>query len=94
MRQALQGMQFFNNFVAKQKVMTTEEYFYLEHYLEHYSIIFGNHQMKDLFNELSDYRYLLFKNLENISFNEGKERVEYFYSKAKKMITGQSLLLE
>lgn len=64
--------------------MTIEEYFYLEHYLEHYSIIFGNHQMKDLFNELSDYRYLLFKNLENISFYKGKEKVEYFYSKAQK----------
>lgn len=22
--------------------MTTEEYFYLDHYLEHYAIIFGN----------------------------------------------------
>ena len=46
MRQALQGMQFFNNFVAKQKVMTTEEYFYLDHYLEHYAIIFGKKKKK------------------------------------------------
>ena len=63
--------------------MTIEEYFYLEHYLEHYGIIFGNNNMKSLFKELDDYLYFLFKNLEDISFNEGKERVEYFYSKAK-----------
>lgn len=63
--------------------MTIEEYFYLDHYLEHYSIIFGNHQMKDLFDELSDYRYFLFKNTEQISFDEGKIKVEYFYNKAK-----------
>ena len=63
--------------------MTTEEYFYLEHYLEHYSIIFGNHQMKDSFNELSDYRYLIFKNRHNMPFDEGKSKVEYFCNKAQ-----------
>ena len=63
--------------------MTIEEYFYLEHYLEHYSIIFGNHQMKALFDELSDYRYFLFKNMDNMSFDEGKNKVEYFYNKAQ-----------
>ena len=63
--------------------MTTEEYFYLEHYLEHYSIIFGNHQKKELFDELSDYRYFLFINSEKISFDEGKSKVEYFYHKAQ-----------
>lgn len=63
--------------------MTTEEYFYLEHYLEHYSIIFGSHQIKDLFNEISDYRYFLFKNTEQISFADGKSKVEYFYHKAQ-----------
>ena len=82
MRQALQGMQFFNNFVAKQKVMTTEEYFYLDHYLEHYAIIFGNNDMKSLFNEVDEYQYFLFKNTEQISFEEGKSKVEYFYNKA------------
>ncbi len=83
MRQALQGMQFFNNFVAKQKVMTTEEYFYLDHYLEHYAIIFGNNDVKSLFNEVDEYQYFLFKNTEQISFEEGKSKVEYFYNKAK-----------
>lgn len=78
------GMAKFHTFAAKQNVMTTEEYFYLEHYLEHYSIIFGNHQMKDLFNELSDYRYFLFKNRHNIPFNDGKNKVIYYYDKAQK----------
>ena len=44
--------------------MTIEEYFYLDHYLEHYAIIFG-------------------KNTEQISFEEGKGKVEYFYNKAQ-----------
>lgn len=63
--------------------MTTEEYFYLEHYIEHYSIIFGNHQMKDLFDELSDYRYFLFTNRHKMPFDEGRNQVEFFYNKAK-----------
>jgi hypothetical protein len=74
---------FFNNFAAKQNIMTTEEYFYLEHYLTHYSIIFGNNNMKSLFKELEDYHYFLFKNTEQISFEEGKSKVEYFYNKAQ-----------
>lgn len=76
-------MLLFNTFAAKQEVMTTEEYFYLEHYLEHYSIIFGNNNMKSLFNELDSYRYFLFKNTEQISFNDGKSKVEYYYQKAQ-----------
>ncbi|MDD7439230.1 hypothetical protein [Prevotellamassilia timonensis] len=63
--------------------MTTEEYFYLEHYLTHYSIIFGNNNMKSLFKELDDYDYFLFKNRHNMPFEEGKSKVEYFYNKAQ-----------
>lgn len=63
--------------------MTTEEYFYLDHYLEHYAIIFGNNDMKSLFNEVGEYHYFLFKNTEQISFEEGKSQVEYFYNKAQ-----------
>ena len=79
----LQGMLLFNTFAAKQEVMTTEEYFYLDHYLEHYAIIFGNNDMKSLFNEVDEYQYFLFKNTEQISFEEGKSKVEYFYNKAQ-----------
>lgn len=79
----LQGMLLFNTFAAKQEVMTTEEYFYLDHYLEHYAIIFGNNDMKSLFNEVGEYQYFLFKNTEQISFEEGKSKVEYFYNKAQ-----------
>lgn len=78
----LQGMQFFNNFAAKQKVMTIEEYFYLEHYLEHYSIIFHNHNMKTLVEEVVDYLSYLFKNTDNVSFDVGRAKVEHFYNKA------------
>ena len=63
--------------------MTIEEYFYLDHYLEHYAIIFGNNDMKSLFNEVDEYQYFLFKNTEQISFEEGKGKVEYFYNKAQ-----------
>ena len=63
--------------------MTTEEYFYLDHYLEHYAIIFGNNDMKSLFNEVDEYQYFLFKNTEQISFEEGKGKVEYFYNKVQ-----------
>ncbi len=63
--------------------MTIEEYFYLEHYLEHYAIIFGNNDMKSLFNEVDEYHYFLFKNTEQISFEEDKSKVEYFYNKAQ-----------
>lgn len=76
-------MLLFNTFAAKQEVMTTEEYFYLDHYLEHYAIIFGNNDMKSLFNEVDEYQYFLFKNTEQISFEEGKSKVEYFYNKAQ-----------
>lgn len=79
----LQGMQFFNNFATKQNAMTTEEYFYLDHYLEHYAIIFGNNDMKSLFNEVDEYQYFLFKNRHNMPFEEGKSKVEYFYNKAQ-----------
>ena len=39
--------------------------------------------MKSLFNELDSYRYFLFKNTEQISFNDGKSKVEYYYQKAQ-----------
>ena len=63
--------------------MTTEDFFYLEHYLTHYSIIFHNHKMKSLLDEVIDYDYFLFKNRHNMSFEEGKSKVEYFYNKAR-----------
>ena len=77
------GMAKFHTFAAKQKVMTTEEYFYLDHYLEHYAIIFGNNDMKSLFNEVDEYQYFLFKNMDAMPFNDGRTKVEYFYSKAQ-----------
>lgn len=39
--------------------------------------------MKSLFKELDDYDYFLFKNMEQISFEEGKSKVEYFCNKAQ-----------
>lgn len=63
--------------------MTIEEYFYLDHYLEHYAIIFGNNDMKSLFNEVDEYQYFLFTNRHKMPFDEGKNQVEYFYNKAK-----------
>lgn len=39
--------------------------------------------MKSLFKELDDYDYFLFKNMEQISFEKGKSKVEYFYNKAQ-----------
>lgn len=62
--------------------MTTEEYFYLEHYLEHYSIIFHNHKMRTMVDEVVDYLSYLFKNTDNVSFDVGRAKVEYFYNKA------------
>lgn len=62
--------------------MTIEEYFYLDHYLEHYSIIFHNHKMIPLVEKIIKYMDFLFMNKRIVSFEDGKEMVEYFYNKA------------
>ena len=64
--------------------MTTEEYFYLEHYLEHYSIIFYNNKMSTLVDEIIDYISYLFRSTDSIPFEEGIKKLKYCYKKAQR----------